>query len=232
MAGKPELSGISVVGAGAFNPAISHPSWFREQSLLAENDAEHALGQLAVTPQLTAFTGGWLTVQVTDRQAVFSTVDEARELELRDLAKNVFELLPHTPLNAVGINADTHFRLNSEEAWHEVGDTFLPKERWDPLFAVEGQEWMTRSGDRVTGMRSMVVEAWRSNRRDYVRVEVAPSVRIGPHGVFVGVNSHFQISYDDTRGTALQGAEVIADAWDATRNLEKHLREQVMEWVP
>jgi len=140
-----ELSGVAVVGLGSFNPAIFHPAWFQQNGLLADTDVEHALQQLVVTPQLTAFTGGWLSAQVTVEQAVFSTVEEARELELRDLAKNVFELLPHTPVNALGINTDSHSRISSEEAWHEVGDTFLPKERWDPLFAVEGQEWLKRS---------------------------------------------------------------------------------------
>jgi hypothetical protein len=185
-----------------------------------------------VMPQLAAFTGGWLSVQVTNEQAVFSTVEEARALELRDLAKNVFELLPHTPINALGINTDSHFRVPSEDAWHEIGDIFLPKEEWEPLFSLEGQEWLTRTGDRVVGMRSMIVEAWRPNRRDYVRVEVAPSVRITPNGVFLGINSHFQLSHGEERGTGLGAAQVVAEQWDGARAFEEVLRTRILEWVP
>src|SRR5438093_10129380 len=101
MAPTVELGGVAVVGAGSFNPAIFHPTWFARNKLLAESDAEHALHrgdsgdpQIVITPQLTAFNAGWLSIQVTLEQLIFSTVEEARELELRNLAKGVFELLP------------------------------------------------------------------------------------------------------------------------------------------
>jgi hypothetical protein len=84
----------------------------------------------------------------------------------------------------------------------------------------------------VVGMRSMIVEAWRPNRRDYVRVEVAPSVRITPNGVFLGINSHFQLSHDEERGTGLGAAQVIAEQWEGARAFEEVLRERILEWVP
>ena len=63
---EPEVSGVSVVGAGAFNPAIIHPRWFADKELIPENAAEHAMGQqMVVTPQLATFTADWLTVQLT-----------------------------------------------------------------------------------------------------------------------------------------------------------------------
>jgi hypothetical protein len=232
VAGKLELSGITVVGVGPFNPAIFQPRWFADNELLADTDAEDAQDQLVVTPQLTVFTGGWLSVQVTREQAVFATVEDARELELRDLVKNVFELLPHTPVSAVGINADNHFRVDSEDAWHELGDVVLPKDRWDPLFVGDDQEWLTRSGDKVSGLRSMTVESWRPNRRDYVRVQVEPSTRITPNGVYAGINAHYQLTYDEEVGDALKGASVVAEKWDVTRTLEQRLRDQILEWVP
>jgi hypothetical protein len=68
------------------------------------------------------FAADWLSVQVSLNQAVLSTVEEGREFDLRDLVKNVFDLLPETPVDAVGLNADAHFRVGSEEEWHAIGD--------------------------------------------------------------------------------------------------------------
>jgi hypothetical protein len=195
-----ELSGVAVVGAGSFNPAILHPRWLAENGLIAQNEAEHALENTVVSSQLTAFTADWLSVQAVPEQAVFSTVEEARELELRDAARGVLDLLPHTPVDGLGINADAHYRLDSEEEWHAVGDLFAPKDFWEPLFARE--EWIRReNSDLTVGLRTLRVETWRANRKDYVRVEVAPSTRIVPFGVYVGINAHFQFSDGDERGT-------------------------------
>lgn len=38
-----ELSGVSIVGAGAFNPAIVHPQWLAAKDLVPENVAAHAM---------------------------------------------------------------------------------------------------------------------------------------------------------------------------------------------
>jgi hypothetical protein len=174
-----ELAGVSVVGAGAFNPAIFHPLWFAEKQLIPRNAIDEALGKdFVAVRELSAFTADWLSVQVTTDQAALSTVEEGRELDLRDLAKSVFDLLPETPVTAIGINADAHFRVGSEEQWHAIGDRFLPKDFWQPMF--EGDQWKRRSDGQTVGMRAMVVEAWRDDVAAFVRAEVAPSIRLSP----------------------------------------------------
>src|SRR5437879_6385671 len=107
----PELTGVTIVGAGSFNPAIIHPRWLADKELIPENLAAHAMAQddpqkMVVTPQVALFVADWLSVQVTQQQAIFSTVELAREVDLRDLARGVFNLLPETPVDAIGINAD------------------------------------------------------------------------------------------------------------------------------
>lgn len=195
----PELSGVAVVGAGTFNPAILDPFWLSGKGLIAESLAEDATQhaapqQLIVSPQLTVFVADWLSVQVTQEQAVFSTVDLGRELDLRDLVKSVFDLLPETPVDALGINSDTHFRTESEEAWHAFGDRFLPKDFWEPLF--DSKMWRARPDGKRVGMRVMRVETHREDPHlpGFVRVEVAPSIRVTPNGVYIGINGHFQLS--------------------------------------
>jgi hypothetical protein len=224
-----ELSGVSVIAAGAFNPAIFHPLWFAEKNLMARNAVDEALQKdFVAVQQLAQFTADWLSVQVTLEQASFATVDEARELELRDVVKNVFELLPETPVNAVGMNADAHFRVGSDEEWHAIGDRFLPKDLWQPLF--EGDEWIRRKDGQTVGLRSMTVEVHRDALPgSYVRTEVAPSARLMPFGVYIGINSHFQLTLGDERGNGFKVARVIQEHWDETRSLERSLIERILE---
>lgn len=228
MTARVELSGISVVAAGAFNPAIFHPWWFADKGLLPANAIEEALQKDHVAVrELAVFTADWLSVQVSLDQAVLSTVEVGREFDLRDLAKGVLDVLPETPVDAVGLNADAHFRVGSDEEWHSIGDRFLPKDFWQPLF--EGEEWIRRADGQSVGLRSMTVEASRTEIAGHVRTEVAPSVRLTPHGVYTGVNAHFQLTVGEERGNGYKAARVIEEQWEATRNLERELIERILE---
>ena len=167
---------------------------------------------------------------MTLEQAILSTVEEGRERDLRDVAKGVFELLPHTPTDALGINTDGHYRIESEEEWHEVGDRFLPKEQWEPLFSDNG--WKRRTGDKAVGLRAMTIEAWNENGKDFVRVEVAPSVRLRPWGVYIGINSHFQLTLGEERASGHDAALKIDEQWDEVRDREKQLQTRIADWAP
>jgi hypothetical protein len=223
-----ELAGVSIVGAGAFNPAIFHPLWFSQNGLLTETAVEDALAkEFVAVRELSNFTADWLSVQVTLQQAVFASVEEGREFDLRDVARCVFALLPETPVDAVGLNADAHFRVASEEAWHALGDRFLPKDFWQPVF--EGDEWRKRPDGQSVGLRSMTVEAWREDITAWVRTEVAPSTRLSPNGVYIGVNAHFQLTEGEHRGDGAQAAKTIEERWDITRELERVLTKSILD---
>ena len=221
-----EVSGVTVVGVGAFNPAIFQPQWLVDKGLITANAGESAHDELLVTPELTTFVADWLSVQVTLQKAIFATVDEGRDRDLRDVASGVLDLLPETPIDAVGINSDAHYRVHSEEVWHELGDRFLPKEFWEPMF--EANHWMRRPDGHAVGMRTLTVEVHRDDVLGFVRVEVAPSVRVTPDGVYAGVNAHFQLRVDDRRGNGYKAARVIHDQWDQTRALQRELLDRVM----
>jgi hypothetical protein len=223
-----ELSGVSIVGAGTFNPAIIHPLWLVEKQLIPSAAADDAMSQeqqqkLIVTADFSVFVADWLSVQVTQNQAVFSTVEAARELDLRDLVHGVFDQLPETPIDGLGINADAHFQTGSEDQWHAFGDKFLPKQFWEEAF--ENGTWQKRSDGTRVGMRSMTVEVQRADGSisGFVRVEVAPSVRITPNGVYAGINAHFQLTAGDKRGNAAHAAEILVEQWDATRAVENRI---------
>jgi hypothetical protein len=225
-----ELSGVTVVGVGSFNPAIFHPIWFVEKQLMTKGAAEEALSDMVVGPQLTAYKADWLTIQVSAERAVFSTVEEGREPDLRDLARSVFEILPETPVDALGINADSHFRVESEEKWHSLGDLFAPKEFWTPMF--EGDRWKSRSdGESHVGLRSLTMEAYPADLEGYIRVEVAPSVRVTPDGVYVGINGHFQLTLapDERRANGFLAAQTLNEHWDDARATEQQVLERILE---
>lgn len=231
-----ELTGVAIVATGTFNPAILHPQWLAGKGLIPDNLAQHAMRQeapqpLLVSPQLAVFVADWLAVQVTPQQAIFSTVDQGRELDLRDFVRGVFNLLPESPVDALGINSDTHFRTESEGAWHAFGDRFLPKDFWEPVF--EGGEWKRRPDGKRVGMRVMTVEVHREDETlpGFVRVEVAPSVRITPNGVYVGINGHFQLTKDDERANAADAARTLAEQWDGARRMELDLVTNLLEAV-
>jgi hypothetical protein len=217
------------VGVGSFNPAIFQPWWLVENGLLPSDEAAFAPQAMVVTNDIAAYTAGWLSLQVTQDKAVFSTVAQAQDSALRDLVLGVLELLPHTPISAIGVNYDAHFALESEEAWHRIGDAFLPKEKWEPLF--KGDNWLKREGGLRTGLLSMTVHVSRSNAKDFVRVNVAPSTRI-PTAVYVGINAHFQLSAaGEKQANALAASKTLRDAWDETTALQHDLVKGVSEWA-
>jgi hypothetical protein len=74
----------------------------------------------------------------------------------------------------------------------------------------------------------MTVEVWRPDANNFVRVEVAPSGRVQPWGVYVGLNAHFQLS-DGGRGTALDAARVLGDEWDEIRSFERDVHAKLSE---
>jgi hypothetical protein len=76
----------------------------------------------------------------------------------------------------------------------------------------------------------MNVQGTRSDVNGYVRTEVAPSVRLAPHGVYVGVNGHFQLTENpDDRGNGYEAARIIEEQWEGTRSLERTLIDRYLK---
>ena len=61
---EPEISGVSVVIVGKFNPAIFTPAWFVLNGILPKSAAERANLKVA-HQQVTAFSTDWLRMEVT-----------------------------------------------------------------------------------------------------------------------------------------------------------------------
>lgn len=132
MSSQLDTQGVSVVLRGNFNPAIFHPSWFASQDLIRRQEAEAASVEI-VHAEAAIFNADWLQIHVFRDRFQARTFQEPYYEALRDLVIGVFSYLNHTPIRIMGINRLFHFRLESEEVWHKVGDRLAPKQDWVEL---------------------------------------------------------------------------------------------------
>ena len=200
---RPEISGASIVLLGNLNPLIFRPSWFEKRGILKPGEVEAAEIEV-VHREFVSFTLPWLSIAVDARSFRAVSVQEPHN-QVHDFVLNCFARLPETPVTAMGINRDIHFPLPDADRLHRMGDALAPKELWGSF--VWGQD-----GGRQGGMRSVVME--QSPRKDgrpgHLRVKVEPSTRL-PTGVFVQVNSHYDLSENNEPSDAAKAAEVLRD---------------------
>jgi hypothetical protein len=230
-----EVAGVEVVLVGDFNPALFHPDWLAQNDLITDGLAA-ALKEapdFVVSHEVTQFSADWLVCQVTVSRCMFSTRQLPLADAVRDLAIGVFSLLSHTPVDAIGINANSHFRIANEAQWHAFGDYYAPKDRWHEVLS-PGDEWIARQDDTsvAAGMRQIVMEVHRKDKSGYLRVEIAPSLRMpsGTFGAFVGMNEHFQLSSSpDNRGDGLKVAQVVRAQWAACRERAHNLGPELLQ---
>jgi hypothetical protein len=215
MAAQVELSGYSIILVGSFNPAIFQPEWFARNDLISEDDAHAGQEALEVVhPELTRFSTEWLDFETTRDRCRFATSQSARHADLRDLAIGTFTLLSHTPVQAMGLNRDAHFKFASEAEWHEVGDRMAPKEPWQGVLTEPGLRKILMEESREEGVPG------------YVRVELAPSVKVEP-GVFIQVNDHYRLA--EAPGVdAAEAVTVLRDRWDALRSRTDAITERIL----
>ena len=194
----PEISGVSVVLLGNFNPAIFTPAWFALHDLLPRQATDNAELQVA-HPGLTLFSTEWLHLNImTDRFEASTQRDPY--VRVRDLLVRVFkEHLHHTPLKAFGINRDVHFRVADQVERDRIGRLLAPAEPWGPW-----KDELGLGGD-YGGMISLTMAQTRPEGRPpggQVNVTVEPSSRIadGRSGIYVRVNDHYAIGSDDIEG--------------------------------
>lgn len=186
---EPEISGVSVVLLGDFNPAIFTPAWFALHGLLPEDVAESADLQVA-HQQVTEFAADWLHLQVAVDRFSIETL-QAPHIRLLDLVVRIFkEHLHHTPLRAFGINRQVHFRVKSSAERDRIGRTLAPVEPWGT--------WGRNLGldGEYNGMRSLTMSRVNPEGRPtggQINVTVEPSNQIRNRriGVYVRVNDHY-----------------------------------------
>ena len=186
---EPEIADVSLIFLGKFNPAIFTPAWFGWREFLSERTVRVAELRVA-QPQATSFQADWLNLEVIPQRFSVSTT-QPPYIRLADLACRIYrEELFHTPLQAVGINRQVHFLVNSYRERDRIGRQLAPIKPWG--------EWGVKLGTdgRHGGMTSITMtQVNLPDRPDggQVGVTVQPSNRVGDgeRGVYVQVNDHF-----------------------------------------
>lgn len=168
--------GVSVVFRGSFNPAILSPGWLLAQALIS--DQEHDASQPeAIVPDLSIFSAAGLRFEVTSDSLKIETENQREFERTADIAISILTILPHTPVNMVGINHFFHAALSSPDSWHRLGDRLVPKEDWSLL--------------RLPGTRRVGIQAIRPDSYGgSINIDVQPSARV-PQAIFVSQNDHF-----------------------------------------
>lgn len=195
---KTVVEGISIVLVGSFNPSIFQPAWFAAENLIRKEEAGDAEIEL-VRPEVSAFRLEWLHMQVLHDRFIASTDQAASFDVLRDFVVGTFSVLEHTPVSKLGLNYDRHFEMESEEAWHKIGQRIAPPAPWE------------RGLDKPV-LRSLTMQGKRPDElQGAISVKVEPSVK-ATFGVYVNVNDHYEL------GEAEQG---VASAAGATRLIKE-----------
>ena len=180
---------------GSFNPAIFTPAWFALHGLLPEEDVESAALQVAHN-QVTDFQVNWFNLHVTpDRFSIETTI--APHIRIRDLVARMFgELLPHTPVRALGINSSAHVKAQGKEELNRIGTALAPPSAWGPW-----REKLDLDSDSG-GMSSLKMSQLSPDDRpagSAINITVEPSKQMGRDqlGVYVGINHHFEIDVEN-----------------------------------
>ena len=180
---RAEIDGATIVLLGEFNPAIFQPAWFSHHGLIGEQEAKAAKISV-IHPEVADFKLDWLQLQVTQNRFVASAFDAGHSLPLKDLVMGTFSLLSHTPAVQMGCNRHMHFKAESEEEWHRLGDMLAPKDVWSDVLAGR------------PGLRSLTIEAKRPDgSAKWVRVTVEPSNKLG--GFYFSTNEHYAVEAEE-----------------------------------
>jgi hypothetical protein len=210
-----EISGSAIVMLGTFNPAILQPQWFAKQELLPEEEADSANIQI-IHQQVSQFETERFIFQITLDRFAAMTKPNAVDAPLRDLVAGTFYILEHTPVHAMGLNRLMHFAMHSDEAWHHVGDTLVPKKAWSDL--VPGRP----------GMRNLQILYGNAGPgQPDVTVTVQPSVKVQP-GVYFEVNYNFA-RQEDKGLEYLLG--ILKDRWEDTQRDAERIANRLLDWT-
>ncbi len=206
-----EILTSSFVVVGDFNPAIISPDWLEKNDLIGKEDAdvarEGSQGRpMLVSHQVAVYETGWFALQVLDTQ--FSLTSKgAFSPATKDLAAGIFQLVPHTPVTAVGLNFLAHFKLESEDEYNQVGDVLAPKKIWDTLYP-----------DERTGLTDLTIQVQPGIRGEPLETKSEKCISVRPsnkikYGIFLSYNDHHDLSDEDK--IDLKPAELVAGIIDS-----------------
>jgi hypothetical protein len=145
-----------------------------------------------------------MALEVTEQRAAFTTTDEsATPGPLRDFVVDLFRVLEHTPIHAMGMNHLLHFVL-TEGGWDRLAQRLGPSE---PLQAVFPGAGLTSIGWKIPRSDGLDGE---------INLQLQPSRR-PPRGGWSEWNSHVNLSSAESAEGARPAVEMLEAEWDDDR---------------
>tara|TARA_B100000678_G_C18200913_1_gene499413 strand:- start:925 stop:1614 length:690 start_codon:yes stop_codon:yes gene_type:complete len=202
-----EEQGVSIVANGTFNPAIFHPSWLLHHGLITEDENESARVEIT-HPEVSQFQVPGLRFDVQTERVMIQAAAEPF-IRAADLYSEIFgRLLPHSPVESIGMNFWAHFKTRDWAQRQRFGRTLAPMEPWGDF-----AQLMERPDKESAGGFSTL--AFKARYEDYgdlgsLNVVIQPSVRVdGGGGVFMNVNHHMGDSNE-----ALPFSQLVPEKFD------------------
>ncbi len=227
---KPDISGVTIVLIGSFNPPIFNPDWLLRKDIVGETEAENANVEF-IHREISAFEVGGIQVKV-EPERYTATTAMPPFVKLKDFVVNTFNSLAETPISKMGINLGVHFAVPNFEIRDAIGLKLAPLEPWgawgrDILGSAKPSQKDYR--DKHGGLLSlkMIQNDIPDRPGGKIQVRVEPSVKIAI-GVFVEVNDHYQAPTSDL--TKLN-AEIVGDLeknWDNSIEKSESIVDQLM----
>ena len=211
----PEITELSLVLLGNFNPPIFSPSWLRYKNLIREEEFKSSKTEI-ITPHISKFSLDWLNVEVTNTRCQFKTIDGTRFELLRDLVVNTFKILKETPMSAFGINKISDFQVTIED-YDKAGDILTPFKNWDDIF----------TDPRLLRVE-MIQESREDDEKGSRRIRVMPSVLVKPYGIRIDVNSHFEVNDYNSMDEKLK---ILIEKWEDELSKASHYSEAILKKI-
>lgn len=192
-----QISSLTIVLVGDFNPAIVQPFWLANKKLIREQEGKDAKIDV-IHNELSQFDISIGSIQVTNDKFIIGTSNEGFYEPVRDLVIGTFKTLSETPIRAIGLNHIFHFSFPTEKQYIEFGNRLVPLSPWQKFF-VEPRILDLEIIDRKVKDRD----------HGYYRIKIQPSSEklTTPYGVVFSINDHYDVGgkqEDERNGTLIK----------------------------
>ncbi|MGA3085272.1 MAG: hypothetical protein ABSE95_10800 [Thermodesulfobacteriota bacterium] len=223
---EPEISGVSIVLLGSFNPPIFHPEWFAKYGLI--NDKEKEAAEIAIIHrEIAMFRMEWLSINVQPGRFAAET-QEGPFIRLADFVVKTFrDYLYHTPIGKMGINRLVHFNVESEEIRNRIGKILAPLDGWGAW----GKNIEKSSPKKRGGMNSltMLQQDLDDRKRGFIRAKIEPSNKIqGMAGIYMEVNDHYEVEFPDQNQDCEEIMMILGRQFDDSLRRSEWIIDQIM----
>jgi hypothetical protein len=225
-----EYPTCAIVLVGKFNPAIFSPAWLAKSGIISDIESEKSEIQI-IHPEIAQFDVGKFRVEVQQTRFQITTTI-APFITIMDYTRQIFgQKLPHTPIDALGLNFHAHFDLESAEQRMLLGRRLAPVAPWG---AFGERIEASQSADTAGGLLSLVMQETRPDGRKagWRQVRIEPSRKTDKtRGVFLAVNDHFDFENISAEDGANIAVDLLAEVFDTSEQEYRKVTADIMKFA-